>query len=70
MDELFAITRHVDGHGFGSAIIGDHVAIGVIWTTRTPDGGERKREIIERAHSHEEACRIMGCGCRTGAEAA
>ncbi len=63
MRDLEAIKRHVDAHGFGSAIIDDHVAIGVVWTTRRLDGGERKREIIERAHSLDEACCIIGCGC-------
>lgn len=66
MDNLELIKRHVDGHGFGSAIIGDHVAIGVVWTTLTLDGRERKREFIERAHSFEESCGIIGCRCGGG----
>jgi len=66
MNNLELIKRHVDGHGFGSAIIGDHVAIGVVWTTKTLSGEERKREFIERAHSFEESCGIIGCGCGAG----
>ncbi len=63
MTDLETIKNHVDAHGFGSVIVGDHVAIGVVWTTRTLDGRERRREIIERATSLEEACGVMGCGC-------
>ncbi|MCB2098560.1 MAG: hypothetical protein AB7F91_14860 [Parvularculaceae bacterium] len=63
MKSLLEIKRHVDGHGFGSAIVDDHVAIGVVWTTNTLGGEVRKREIIERVHSFEEACTVMGCRC-------
>ena len=63
MDNLQDIKRHVDGHGLGSAIVGDHVAIGVVWTTKTLAGEIRKRESIERAHSLDEARRIIGCAC-------
>ena len=63
MTDLTDIKRHVDGHGLGSVIVDDHVAIGVVWTTKTLSGEERKREIIERAHSLDEACRIIGCRC-------
>lgn len=70
MTDLQTIKHHVDEHGLGSAIVGDHVAIGVVWTTRTLDGRERKREIIERARSLEEACGIIGCRCDRNANAA
>jgi len=69
MDDLHLIKRHVDKHGFGSVIVGDHVAIDVVWTMKTLDGRERKREIIERAYSMEDAVSIIGCRCeyRAGA---
>lgn len=67
MHILQEIKRHVDGHGLGSAIVGDHVAIGVMWTTRTLAGEVRNRETIERAHSLDEACRIIGCSCGAAA---
>lgn len=67
MPDLQDIKRHVDGHGLGSVVVGDHVAIGVVWTTKTLAGEERKREIIERAHSLDEACRIIGCACGAAA---
>lgn len=63
MTELQTIKHHVDEHGLGSAIVGDHVAIGVVWTTKTLDGRVRKREIIERAYSMEDAVSIIGCRC-------
>ncbi len=67
MRELEAIKHHVDGHGLGCAIVEDHVAIGVVWTTRTIGGEERRRELIERARSFEEAVSIIGCCCCGGA---
>ncbi|MEK7266295.1 MAG: hypothetical protein AAB227_09375 [Pseudomonadota bacterium] len=70
MTELQIIKRHVDAHGFGSAIVGDHVAIDVVWTRKTLDGKVRKREIIERAHSLEEAYGIIGCRCEGSAASA
>lgn len=69
MTNLSDIKRHLDAHEIGSAIIGDHVAIGVVWTTKTLDGRERKREFIERVHSFEEACGVIGCWC-AGAQSA
>ncbi len=67
MTDLQMIKRHIDEHGFGSAIVNDHVAIGVVWTMRAMDGRERKREIIERVQSLEEACSAIGCGCADAA---
>ena len=63
MKSLLEIKRHVDGHGFGSAIVDDHVAIGVVWTTNTLGGEVRKREIIERykkGDSHAHIARKTG----------
>ena len=70
MNDLHLIKRHVDTHGFGSAIVGDHVAIDVVWTMKTLDGRERKREIIERAYSMEDAFGIIGSRCENRASAA
>ncbi|OFX00197.1 MAG: hypothetical protein A3E78_06370 [Alphaproteobacteria bacterium RIFCSPHIGHO2_12_FULL_63_12] len=70
MTELQTIKHHVDEHGLGSAIVGDHVAIGVVWTTKTLDGRVRKREIIERAYSMEDAVSIIGCRCENRTNAA
>lgn len=69
MTDLQDIKRHVDGHGFGSVVVDDHVAIGVVWTTRTLAGEERKREIIERVHSFEEARGVIGCRCESATAA-
>lgn len=66
MNELQEIKRHVDGHGLGCAIVGDHVAIDVVWTSKTIGGEIRRREMTERVHSFEEACGVIGCGCGAG----
>ncbi len=63
MDQLMEIKRHIDGHGLGCAVIGDHVAIGVVWTSKTIAGEERRRETIERVQSFEAACGVIGCQC-------
>ncbi|MFZ5616620.1 MAG: hypothetical protein ACOZAA_04775 [Pseudomonadota bacterium] len=70
MDELEAIKRHADAHDVGSAIIGDHVAIGVMWTSHTISGEERRRETTERVQSFREACGVIGCRCGGVGEAA
>lgn len=66
MDRLREIKRHIDAHGVGCAIVGDHVAIDVVWTSRTIVGEERRREITERVQSLEEAARVIGCRCGAG----
>ncbi|MCB2112748.1 MAG: hypothetical protein KDD85_04280 [Parvularculaceae bacterium] len=63
MTSLEEIKRHIDGHGFGSAIVDDHVVIDVVWTRKTLNDGERKRETAERVYSIEEACAVIGCRC-------
>ncbi|HNR75940.1 MAG TPA: hypothetical protein PKM48_02345 [Parvularculaceae bacterium] len=63
MNSLKEIKRHVDGHGFGSVIVEDHVVIDVVWTRKTLNDGERKREMTERVYSLEEACAVIGCRC-------
>lgn len=67
MNSLEEIKRHVDGHGLGSAIVGDHVVIDVVWTQKTLNGGERKREMAERVYSIEESCAVIGCRCGAAA---
>lgn len=67
MNELLAIKQHVDAHGVGCAIIGDHVAIDVVWTSRTIQGEVRRRETTERVQSFEEAARVIGCRCAEAA---
>lgn len=63
MNELELIKNHVDGHGYGCAIVGDHVAIGVVWVSRTIGGEERRLETTERVQSFDEACGVIGCRC-------
>ena len=63
MSELFRIKRHVDGHGIGCAIRGDHVAIGLLWTSRALDGRLRHIETTARVRTIDEAIAAVGCGC-------
>lgn len=70
MDPLSRIKSHVDSHGVGCAIVGDHVAIGVIWTSKTIEGEERILETIERVRSFDEACCVIGCDCHKRARRA
>ncbi|MBB5518107.1 hypothetical protein [Amphiplicatus metriothermophilus] len=67
MYDLLSIKRHVDSHGFGCAIVNDHVAISLVWRTHTLDGKERRLETTERARTLEEACRVIGCDCLAAA---
>ncbi|MEE2690949.1 MAG: hypothetical protein VX640_05330 [Pseudomonadota bacterium] len=63
MDPLLRIKSHVDAHGVGCVIVNDHVAIGVLWKSRTIGGEERLLERIERVRSLDEACCVIGCDC-------
>ena len=69
MDQLLEIRGHVDAHGLRCAIVGDHVAIGVVWTTRTIAGEERRRETIERVKALEAGGGVIGCACGGSAQA-
>lgn len=57
---LAAIKTHVDAHGFGSAIISDHVAIGLSGKGCSPGWTAEK---IVRVRSLEEARCAIGCRC-------
>lgn len=63
MTELDRIKHHVDQHGFGCAVVKDHVAIAIAWCSKSVDGVERQMETTQRACSLSEACSIMGCSC-------
>jgi hypothetical protein len=63
MTNLQDVKSHLDAHGVGCAVIGEEVAIGVIWTTRTVSGAERSEERIMRVKTLADACRAIGCGC-------
>lgn len=63
MTELQSVKDHLDSHGVGCAVVGDHVAIGVIWTMKTVAGEERRMERTERVSTLLDACRVIGCGC-------
>lgn len=67
MNHLTKIKDYVDAHGVGCAIVDNHVAIDIVWTTRTIGGAERRREMTERVTSFEEAARVLGCQCDGGA---
>jgi len=68
MNELQNVKAHLDAHGIGCAVVGDHVAIGVIWTMKTVAGEVRRMERTERVSTLADACRVIGCLClgRTG----
>ncbi len=57
---LLSIKSHFDSHGYGSAIVEDHVAIGVCEKCGA-DGGER--QAIRRVKSFDESRQIIGCQC-------
>lgn len=57
---LAAIKTHVDTHGFGSAIMNDHVAIVLSGKGQSP--GEVAEKIV-RVRSLEEARCAIGCCC-------
>jgi hypothetical protein len=63
MTHLQDVKAHLDAHGVGCAVIGDQVAIGVIWTTRTISGEERREERILRVSTLADACDAIGCAC-------
>lgn len=63
MTILQDVKSHLDAHGVGCAVIGEEVAVGVIWTTRTVAGAERREERIMRVKTLAEACHAIGCGC-------
>ncbi|PQA87027.1 hypothetical protein [Hyphococcus luteus] len=55
---LAEIKDHLDAHGFGSAIIEDHVAIGLSNSALSPGG---RTENIVRVKSLDEARCAVGC---------
>jgi hypothetical protein len=57
---LLDIKSHIDSHGFGCAIVDDHVAIGVCENCGE-DG--RVKEAIKRVKSFGESCEALGCAC-------
>ncbi len=57
---LAEIKDHLDAHGVGSAIIEDHVAIGLSNTALSPGGRSGK---IVRVKSLDEARCAVGCCC-------
>ena len=63
MSELFRIKDHVDAHGVGCAVVKDHVAISVLWKTKTLSGEEQRLETTRRVTSFKEACCAIGCRC-------
>ena len=58
---LAAIKDHIDAHGYGSAIIDDHVAIGL-----SGKGNGTGVEKIVRVKSLDEARCAIGCCCLKG----
>ena len=62
---LAEIKDHVDSHGFGSAIIEDHVAIGL--SDKAFSSGGRREKIV-RVKSLDEARCAIGCCCMTDAQ--
>ena len=57
---LLKIKSHIGFHGFGCAIVDDHVAIELGEKTESGDcacGG------VRRVKSFDEACAVIGCRC-------
>lgn len=63
MSLLAEIKTHVDSHGFGSAIIDDHVAIGLSNKAFGPGSPGAPKQKIARVKSLGEACCAIGCSC-------
>jgi len=63
MSQLAEIKNHIDSHGFASAIMKDHVAIG--FSKKQPGGDSPGvlRQRIVRVRSLDEACCAIGCCC-------
>ncbi|GJL92970.1 MAG: hypothetical protein DHS20C04_26290 [Hyphococcus sp.] len=59
-DPLLKIKSHLDSHGVGCAIIGDHIAIG-LWQAKPSPGCPREK--ITRVRSLVDACDAIGCDC-------
>ena len=57
---LLDIKSHIDSHGFGCAIVDDHVAIGVC--EKCGEDG-RIIEGIKRVKSFDESCEVLRCAC-------
>lgn len=60
LSDLLMIKSHLDARGVGCAIIGDHIAIGLMRDTFSPG---RPCEKIMRVKSLGEAYGAIGCGC-------
>ena len=60
LSNLLMIKSHLDAHGVGCAVIGDHIAIGLMRDKLSPG---RPCERIMRVKSLGEACGAIGCGC-------
>lgn len=63
MSELTEIKNHIDSHGFASAIVNDHVAIGFSKTQPGGDSPGLLKQKIVRVRSLDEACGAIGCCC-------
>ena len=62
---LAEIKDHIDSHGFASAIINDHVAIGLSNKISGADSPGAPGQEIVRVRSLGEACCVIGCCCMT-----
>lgn len=60
LSRLIRIKKHVGSHGFGCAIVGDHVAVGVLEAVASPG---RFCETPKRVRTLDEARRLIGCHC-------
>ncbi|WP_375203403.1 hypothetical protein [Hyphococcus sp.] len=63
MSLLAEIKDHIDSHGFASAIVKDHVAIGFSNKTSGADSPGATGQKIVRVRSLDEACCVIGCCC-------
>lgn len=57
---LLSIKSHIDSHGFGCAVMSDHVAIGIC--AKCGEDG-RVIEGIKRIRSFDESRQMFGCKC-------
>lgn len=58
--KLYLIKNHLDAHGIGCAVLGDHVAVN-IGADRISGAGLASE--VRRLKSFDEARQVIGCTC-------
>lgn len=60
LSRLVKIKNHLGSHGFGCAIVGDHVAVGMLEAVVSPGCF---CETTKRVKTLDEARLLIGCRC-------